>query len=554
MEHWDPQMMLNMYIHNYFIRKDMHISAEIFAREANFYPRAVAINPPEGFLSEWWSLFWSVYSARCLKNTEATEGPSFKVSSILTLFNCCFVMCHILHSPRISHHFQASENLPQNSHLVMQSPDVSYMLQNTRNLLQSDLSTMMLRSEPKLPISNSSVMEGQTITNLIAARTHEQEPLGLHARDFSSGSQLLNADQFACMLTSSSYSSHQQEKVYNNPHLCFTRDIGTSLRRSTAVEPTLYSPKAIQFQMEPVDTDSRMHKQERLELPVRNLNSSSQISDVNQLACLLPSSSNYCSHLLENVYKRPLLSIARDDKSGSCLRISTAEEPTCNPRKAIQLKTETIDKDARICESDHHRLPVENLTSNSQLLDGDQLAPFLPSPSNCSHPPKNKKRQLSVTRDDDHGSCLRRSTKSPTPHAPKVIQLKTEPSDADGKIHEQEPLRLPVREFNSNSQLLGVDQIARLLSSSSNCSPPLKYVNKKGQHSLNRDDRCATSLRRSTAVEPTRRMLKAMHRKRQPPDNEIVWMPLDLAVMFEEDDSKNSKSPIPPRRCFVVMT
>ncbi|KAL3624878.1 hypothetical protein CASFOL_031546 [Castilleja foliolosa] len=42
MENWDPQMMLDLYIHNYMTKKNMQTSADIFANEANFHPNALA--------------------------------------------------------------------------------------------------------------------------------------------------------------------------------------------------------------------------------------------------------------------------------------------------------------------------------------------------------------------------------------------------------------------------------------------------------------------------------------------------------------------------------
>ncbi|KAI3466684.1 hypothetical protein Pfo_023347 [Paulownia fortunei] len=516
-------MPLDLYIHNYLIRKNMHTTAEIFAREANFYPKAVAINPPEGFLSEWWSLFWSVYSAKFPKHTEAAEDSSSKFRVISN-----------------------AGNVPQNVHPVIPSPDANYMLQNIcptiqrpgipnllqtissttmprpdiGNLLESDLSTMMPSPELKLPISHFSMMQGQTIQNLIASGMHEQERLRLPVRDLNSDSQLLNVDQLARMLPSSSNSSHPQEKVYKNPQLSVTRDgkCGTSLWRSTAAEPTRHPPKAIELKIKPVDADSRRCEQERLRPPVRNLNANSQLIDVDRLACLLPTSSN-CSHPQEKVHKKPLLLVTRDDKCGTSLRRSTAAEPTHHPPKAIQPKIESADTDARMREQEVFRIPVKNLNFNSQLLDVDRLAPLLPSPSNCSHPKKNKKRQLSVTGDDKCGTSLKRSTAAePTHHAPKAIQPKTEPADTDAIIREQGHLRLPVTDLNSNSQLLDVDQLARLLSSSSNCSHPQKNVYKKGELSVTRDDRCGTSLRRSTAAEPTRQAPKAIQPKTKPAD------------------------------------
>ncbi|KAM7525084.1 hypothetical protein LguiA_014986 [Lonicera macranthoides] len=70
---WNPYQMLDLYIHDYMVKNNMPQTAEIFAREANVSPQhRVAIDVPEGFLNEWWSIFWDMYSARARGNN--TEG------------------------------------------------------------------------------------------------------------------------------------------------------------------------------------------------------------------------------------------------------------------------------------------------------------------------------------------------------------------------------------------------------------------------------------------------------------------------------------------------
>ncbi|XP_020546880.1 uncharacterized protein LOC105179067 isoform X3 [Sesamum indicum] len=59
-----------------------------------------------------------------------------------------------------------------------------------------------------------------------------------------------------------------------------------------------------------------------------------------------------------------------------------------------------------------------------------------------------------------------------------TIQPETTPADADARMPEQGRLKLRVMNLNSKSQLLGIDQLAHLLSSSCHCSHPQKDVNK----------------------------------------------------------------------------
>ncbi|KAL0407382.1 UNVERIFIED_CONTAM: hypothetical protein Slati_4052100 [Sesamum latifolium] len=498
----------------------MHETAEIFAREANVCLKPVALDPPEGFLSEWWSLFWSVYSTHCTKHAEATEDSSSKAT---------------LNDGSVS----------QNVNSVMLDPDIDYILQtlcptvqmpvlpsmlqtlsprpDIGNLQQSDALRMMPRPIFELPISDFSMRPGQTTRSLITAPIFEQERLKLPVRDLNSDSQVLNANQLACMLPSSRSSSHLLEKVYRNPQLSVTRNDkgGTSLRRSTTAEPTYRPPRPIQPKIGPADRDSQGCPQ----LPVKNVNYNSELSDFDQLLCLLPSSIN-CSYPKEKIYKKPMLSVKRDDKCGASSWISTAANPTRQP----------ADTDAGMHEQELLRLYVRNLNSNSQLLDVHQLAHMLPSSSNCSHP--QKRHQLSVTQDGECGTDLRRFIGAePICHAQYTIQPKTGPADSDARMPEQERLKLPVRNLNSKSQLLGIDQLARLLSSSGNCSHSQKDVN-KSHLSLTRDDGCGTSLRISTAAEPTRNEPKAIQHN------------------VGTDSSQDENFPLlwfTPRKCFIYM-
>ncbi|KAK4399131.1 Transcriptional corepressor LEUNIG [Sesamum angolense] len=254
MEEWDPQKMLDLYIYDYLIRKNLHLTAETFSREAGVHPKSVAIDPPEGFLQEWWSLFWDLYSGKLRKLDQEAQPSSSK----------------------------ATENagyMPQNVHPVVPMPDVSYMLQNTcpavlrppfpyplQNaspptmpspdmgyMLQDALSAMMVGTEqspnrygPTL-IPDINMKQEQSITNLMAATMREQDHLRPPARDLNSNSHVLTLDQLAYVLPSPS-SSHAQKAVNNKRQLSLIRDdnIGTGLRGSTIAEPT-HASKLIKY-------------------------------------------------------------------------------------------------------------------------------------------------------------------------------------------------------------------------------------------------------------------------------------------------------------------
>jgi hypothetical protein len=60
-----PIETLHSYIYDYCIKHNFHNAAHAFANEANVnIDQKVQIDAPEGFLSEWWAVFWDLYNAK----------------------------------------------------------------------------------------------------------------------------------------------------------------------------------------------------------------------------------------------------------------------------------------------------------------------------------------------------------------------------------------------------------------------------------------------------------------------------------------------------------
>jgi hypothetical protein len=61
----DLDQTLHAYILDYFRKRQFVQSGTAFMHEANLSSaESVIIDSPEGFLYEWWSLFWDIYNAR----------------------------------------------------------------------------------------------------------------------------------------------------------------------------------------------------------------------------------------------------------------------------------------------------------------------------------------------------------------------------------------------------------------------------------------------------------------------------------------------------------
>ncbi|KAH9797030.1 transcriptional corepressor LEUNIG-like [Citrus sinensis] len=76
---FDAQRMLELYLHDYFVKHNMHETAETFRKEVNVEAsHSVAIDVPDGFLHEWWCIFYDF--AAQLKHRESNTETSSEVT------------------------------------------------------------------------------------------------------------------------------------------------------------------------------------------------------------------------------------------------------------------------------------------------------------------------------------------------------------------------------------------------------------------------------------------------------------------------------------------
>ncbi|XP_022724627.1 transcriptional corepressor LEUNIG-like [Durio zibethinus] len=73
---WDAEKMLDLYLHDYLLKKNMHETATAFRKEAGISNHSVVIDSPQGFLQEWWSLFYDLFASRQPKLQEYSEAET----------------------------------------------------------------------------------------------------------------------------------------------------------------------------------------------------------------------------------------------------------------------------------------------------------------------------------------------------------------------------------------------------------------------------------------------------------------------------------------------
>ncbi|KAE9452567.1 hypothetical protein C3L33_15532, partial [Rhododendron williamsianum] len=80
---WDAEKMLDVYIYDYLVKRNFKAAAEMFARDANVCNDLAVINEPYGFLTEWWTIFWDIYSSRELARPQAMENSTVKLTQMM---------------------------------------------------------------------------------------------------------------------------------------------------------------------------------------------------------------------------------------------------------------------------------------------------------------------------------------------------------------------------------------------------------------------------------------------------------------------------------------
>ncbi|CAN6684757.1 unnamed protein product [Malus baccata var. baccata] len=77
---WEADKMLDVYIHDYLLKRKLLASANAFMTEGKVATDPVAIDAPGGFLFEWWSVFWDIFIART--NEKHSEAAAAYIEGI----------------------------------------------------------------------------------------------------------------------------------------------------------------------------------------------------------------------------------------------------------------------------------------------------------------------------------------------------------------------------------------------------------------------------------------------------------------------------------------
>ncbi|KAL3620462.1 hypothetical protein CASFOL_035374 [Castilleja foliolosa] len=170
LSNWEADKMLDVYIHDYLLKRKLHNSAKAFMTEGNVATDPVAIDAPGGFLFEWWSVFWDIFIART--NEKHSEPAAAYIET---------------------HQIKAREQ---------------QQLQMQQLQLMQQRSAQLQRRDPNhhpLGGSTSSVgMIGQPSTSVLAMKMYEERVKHPHPMDSEPSSGLIEATNRMALLKSAS--------------------------------------------------------------------------------------------------------------------------------------------------------------------------------------------------------------------------------------------------------------------------------------------------------------------------------------------------------------
>ncbi|XP_042517300.1 transcriptional corepressor LEUNIG_HOMOLOG-like isoform X4 [Macadamia integrifolia] len=181
---WEADKMLDVYIYDYLLKRNLHASAKAFMNEGKVAPDPVAIDAPGGFLFEWWSVFWDIFIARTNEKHSEVAAAYIEAQQI-----------------------KAREHQQQ-----VQMHQLQIMQQRQAQLQRRD------PNHPSLggPINamSSEGMLGQSNASVLAAKLYEERMKHPHSMDSDAPPQLLDASRMALM---KSAGNHPGQLVQGNP-------------------------------------------------------------------------------------------------------------------------------------------------------------------------------------------------------------------------------------------------------------------------------------------------------------------------------------------------
>ncbi|MQL71672.1 hypothetical protein Taro_003997 [Colocasia esculenta] len=157
---WEADKMLDVYIYDYLLKRNLHDSAKAFMAEGKVSADPVAIDAPGGFLFEWWSVFWDIFIARTNEK----------------------------HSEVAASYIEAQQMKAREQHQQQQMQQLQLIQQRQAQLQRRDPNHPSL-SGPINAINTDGILGPSTAT-VLAAKLYEERMKHPHLMDSDSSTQL----------------------------------------------------------------------------------------------------------------------------------------------------------------------------------------------------------------------------------------------------------------------------------------------------------------------------------------------------------------------------
>ncbi|KAF5193116.1 Transcriptional corepressor leunig [Thalictrum thalictroides] len=181
---WEADKMLDVYIYDYLLKRNLHNSAKAFMTEGKVAADPVAIDAPGGFLFEWWSVFWDIFIART--NEKHSEVAAAYIET------------------------QQMKSREHQQQLQMQQMQA---MQHRHAQLQRRDGNHASLGGPVNAISSEGMI-GQSTATVLAAKMYEERMKHPHSMESEASPQLLDASRMALL---KSAANHQGQLVQGNP-------------------------------------------------------------------------------------------------------------------------------------------------------------------------------------------------------------------------------------------------------------------------------------------------------------------------------------------------
>ncbi|PIA40164.1 hypothetical protein AQUCO_02500100v1 [Aquilegia coerulea] len=181
---WEADKMLDVYIYDYLLKRNLHNSAKAFMTEGKVAADPVAIDAPGGFLFEWWSVFWDIFIARTNEKHSEVAAAYIETQQI-----------------------KSREHQQQ-----LQMQQLQAMQHRHAQLQRRDGNHPSLGGQ--VNAINSEGMIGQSTATVLAAKMYEERMKHPHSMESEASPQLLDASRMALL---KSAANHQGQLVQGNP-------------------------------------------------------------------------------------------------------------------------------------------------------------------------------------------------------------------------------------------------------------------------------------------------------------------------------------------------